>query len=307
MRDDVRARAFAQGIGEPRDHRVGVLQQAVITEGARLEAAAAQARGQPAHGDAAHPQPVHQHDGFAHASRGWRRNMNSRSLLAHREFVFAGEGEAVARVEALRAGVLRPTLIHSVRGPSRSSHAIAASISARPVPPFCRDRRRYRRFELAVAGAHRPHAASRTGRPAHSRWPRRRVRRSTARSRVRQRLRVGPGGVAFVEEMPQILRLVQMAEGFDEGRCAEFGEDFGVGGNRAADGGFPLRLRAGEVGRVIFVFAMHFQPTPTLPSTKGRVDYFSRTCTCTSASCLSGTGEGAPVIRHCAVVVLGRR
>src|SRR3546814_5062473 len=33
---------------------------------------------------------------------------------------------------------------------------------------------------------------------------------------------------------------------------------------------------------------------------------FGRTATCTSASCLSGIGDGAPVIRHCAVVVLGK-
>ena len=33
---------------------------------------------------------------------------------------------------------------------------------------------------------------------------------------------------------------------------------------------------------------------------------FGRTDTCTSASCASGIGDGAPVIRHCAVVVFGK-
>src|SRR5690606_10505578 len=42
------------------------------------------------------------------------------------------------------------------------------------------------------------------------------------------------------------------------------------------------------------------QPLFSQPTT------FRRTDTCTSASCLSGTSLGAPVIRHCAVVVLGK-
>ncbi len=73
VRHHVQPGLSAQGLDQPRHHRIGVLQQAVVAELARREALAAQSRGQPAHGDAAHPQPMHQQHAIAHAGRGNRR------------------------------------------------------------------------------------------------------------------------------------------------------------------------------------------------------------------------------------------
>ena len=44
---------------------------------------------------------------------------------------------------------------------------------------------------------------------------------------------------------------------------------------------------------------------PGLAAEGARRGDFGRIDTCTSAGCASGTGDGAPVIRHCAVVVFG--
>src|SRR5690349_25038205 len=75
--------------------------------------------------------------------------------------------------------------------------------------------------------------------------------------------------------MRQVLRRVQMAEGEGERARADPGERRGIAGPGLADG-----RRAGHP--------------------------FGLTATCTSRSCFSGTGEGASVIRSCAVVVLGK-
>src|SRR3546814_2131544 len=97
--------------------------------------------------------------------------------------------------------------------------------------------------------------------------------------------RIGVG-----EEGLQVFGRVQVAEGFDEGARGEHRHRFGVVGRGAADGG---RVRHGVEDLV--GAAGIAQPAA-----------FGRTATCTSASCLSGIGDGAPVIRHCAVVVLGK-
>src|SRR5690606_26028364 len=120
--------------------------------------------------------------------------------------------------------------------------------------------------------------------------------------------RIGVG-----EEGLQVLGRVQVAEGLDEGAGGERRHRFGVVGRGAADGG---RLRHGVKDSVGAAEAASSCAGPNrssrlppllqeLPGVPQPAD-FGRTATCTSASCLSGIGDGAPVIRHWPVVVLGK-
>src|SRR5690606_12229938 len=88
--------------------------------------------------------------------------------------------------------------------------------------------------------------------------------------------------IGLGDEVGQVLRWIEVTEGLGEG----------VRGQR----------RQGR--RVLDGRAADRDSHPAAPV--HRTQACGRTCTCTSASCASGIGDGAPVIRHCAEVVLGK-
>src|SRR5690606_9531383 len=202
------------------------------------------------------------------------------AVAAYGELVLGDLAEPVARVEALRAEVLGP---HADPDPvpALALQPVDGGIEQLATPATVLDfRQQVEALEFAVVGrdigmrqAARPGdcEADYASAPAFAVL----FQQPQAVARIGQQCRVGSDRMAFVEEGGQVVRRVQVAEGQDEG--------------------FPADRRQGRrVGRC------------RTPDRQRPAHSFARTATWTSASCLSGIGDGASVIRHCAVVVLGK-